>query len=190
MPKVDKIEENKYDSIDGTPVPPPESSDSAPSSDQADARVADKAVTKGAAIKGSKSWERDDFNRNRWDAQNMLKVELRDPRFVIRWVRDGGRSNVDRNLERGYEFVTYRELKNFNEARMRNGKLIDSVVRVESMVLMKLPRELNESKKRYLAAQTVDAKTSQQQFRDSARQAGVKVVEEDEAKDMPSAYSR
>lgn len=182
--KVDKDVEDSYNKTDEDFLSTSSEADdvSAPPSGKADASAESR-------VKGSKSWKTDDFNANSWGQQNLLRAELKDPSFTIRWVRDGSRSNVDRYLEQGYDFVFYDELRNFNKERLRNGTGVDSVVKVVDMVLMKLPKNRAEQKKKWLASQMVDARTNQQQFRDQARQAGVKVLEESEAKDLPSAFN-
>ena len=182
--KVDKDIDNSYNQNDEDflSTSSEDTNVSAPSSDQADASAESRK-------KGSKSWKTDDFNNNSWGQQNLLKARLKDPSFEIRWVRDGSRSNVDRYLEQGYDFVLYGELRDFNKERLRNGTGIDSTVRVVDMVLMKLPKTRATEKKKWLATQLVDARTNQQQFRDQARQVGVKVLEEQDAKDLPSAFN-
>lgn len=182
--KVDTAVENQYNQNDDDFLSTSsEDSSSAPSSDKADAHGESR-------VKGSNSWDKDDFNNNSWGAQNLLKAELKDPSFVLHWVRDGGaHGNTDRYLEQGYEFVTYKELKNFNKERLRNGKGIDSVVRVVEMVLMKLPKRRNELKKQWLRSQQVDpSKAAKDQFRQTAKQGGFQVIEEDEARELPSAF--
>lgn len=181
--KVDSVEVDSYNKNgDDFLSTSSEISVSAPSSDQAD------VGEEPRVIKGSKSWKKDDFSQNTWGAPNQLKAEIKDLRFVLHWVRDGARSNVDSFLEQGYDFVTYDELKNYNKERMRNGTSVDSVVRVRDMVLMKLSKARNLEKKKWLKSQQVDPSASQNAFRSEARQAGVKVLEEAEAKDLPSAY--
>ena len=118
-------------------------------------------------IKGSKSWEPDYFNKDAWHPQNVTNVELTDKRFVARWVRDGFRSNVDKAMGEGYEFVTFKELKNINKARMADGTGLDSVVRNRDSVLMKLSVAWTEAKREYNHKQIVDPKTYSDAFRKS-----------------------
>ncbi len=184
-PQIDKQNAEQYNSIPDifSEEDNASSASDAPASAPSPEDKVSAKQPKEHGIKGSKSWKKDDYNENTWSRANLLKAELSDKSFTLRWVRDGSHSKVERALDDGFSYVFYKDLANLNKASLRDGVAIDSVVRKRDLILMKIPNHRAAARARWIESRAIDAKKAQAQFKASAGE-GVGILNAEESKSL------
>lgn len=125
--KLKKIEENEIDNYDKiNEVINGQSGDPIKA-----ARIPQDSPSK----KGAKSWR----------PSGLLPVSGKDPNFVYRWVR---KRTLDKKVDEGWIFVPKGEV-NAPMTTVMDGKSSDSTIQKRELILMKLPKHMNEERKEY-----------------------------------------
>lgn len=158
--------------------PESETNDSAPTVQDTQPKSSEKTEPKSP--KGANSWDRDDWNHERFTPSNLLKVELLDPLLGHRWVRDDSRSKVRARLQEGWAFAEKKHVKNFNELPIQLGSQIDSHIRVRELVLMIWPKTKISARNQYYKSHIKEPRSFKKKFEDDMARDGVRTLTEKE----------
>jgi hypothetical protein len=108
-----------------------------------------------------------------WKPAKMLFVpeELKDPRFVYRFVNTKREGNELKKQQEGWEYdleLSKKLVRHFGETRkLEDGTPIDSVYRIRELVVMRMPKEMAQARNEYYAKRgDTSLQTMTKQFKD------------------------
>ena len=135
-----------------------------------------------AKMYGVDSWTAGKWETNTIVDNDLLSLELKDPRMYVRWANP---KKFETWKHRGLITVKYKDVKNLSSLTLADGKTLDSVVKVREMVAVMCPKTFRDARRKKIYSRITQPEDIKREYAKNFLNNQAKIIEEAEAAAMP-----